>query len=304
MALPVPPPAGQARLAFDHAWSADGTRLRVWTNDPDGVLDGPTVLLCNGLGTNPYAWPAFLDPECEVRVVSWNHRGTGGSDRPRDRRRVGVAEFVEDAVAVMDHYAVERSVVVGWSVGVNTSFQLAVDHPERVTGLFAVAGVPGGTFATMLSPLRVPRLLAHASTVGLARVLKYGGRGLSPMMRHLPVGPRGIAALGRTGFMFPVPDQELAATAVSEFLSTPVHWYSHLALRAAQHPRVSLSRITVPACFVAASHDVMAGTRDMYTAAQRLADATYVELRGSHFIQIEQPEQVHRLLLDFLERVG
>ena len=43
----------------------------------------------------------------------------------------------------------------------------------------------------------------------------------------------------------------------------------------------------------------MAGARDMLSAAERLEDATYVELRGSHFIQMEQPEQVHELLLEF-----
>ena len=40
---------------------------------------------------------------------------------------------------------VDRCVVAGWSFGVNTAFELALRHPERVSGLFAVAGVPGGT---------------------------------------------------------------------------------------------------------------------------------------------------------------
>jgi pimeloyl-ACP methyl ester carboxylesterase len=304
MAIPLAASDTHARLAYVDARSADGTRLRAWTNDPDGTLDGPTVVLCNGLGTSPFTWPAFLDPGCQVRVVSWNHRGTGGSDRPSDPDRVGVEEFVEDALSVMDHFGVGRAVLIGWSMGVNTMFELAVEHPERVAGLFAVAGVPGGTFATMLGPLRVPRVVARMATVGFSRTLKYGGRLLTPLTQALPVGPRGIEVLGRTGFMFPIPDRELAAAALAEFLATPVEWYFHLALRTSQHPRVSLSRITAPACFVAAKYDVMAGTRDMYTAAERLDDATYVELRGSHFIQMEQPDRVHELLLEFLERVG
>ena len=43
---------------------------------------------------------------------------------------------------------------MGWSMGVNTAFELAVSHPERVSGIFAVAGVPGDTFATMLGLIR------------------------------------------------------------------------------------------------------------------------------------------------------
>jgi len=292
------------RLAFTDVLSDDGTRLRAWTNDPDGAVDGPTVVLCNGLGTNAWAWPALLDPDCGVRVVSWNHRGTGGSARPDDPERVGIDAFVDDALSVMDHYGVEQAVLMGWSMGVNTSFELATRHPERVRGLFAVAGVPGGTFATMLGPLHLPHALVGALTVTAARLLHHGGRLLTPVARRLPVGPRSIGLLGRTGFMFPVPDQELAAMAVREFLSTPVDWYYHLALHTSRHARVRLSKVTVPAFFVAGRWDVLSGARDMFSAAERLPDATYVELSGSHFVQMEQPERVHELLLEFLERVG
>ena len=110
--------------------SADGTVIEMWSND----AEGPTVLLCNGLGTNPYAWPDLLEPDCGLHVISWNHRGVGRSARPEDEQRVGMDAFVEDAVAVLDAAGVDRCVVVGWSIGVNTAFELAVHHPERVSG--------------------------------------------------------------------------------------------------------------------------------------------------------------------------
>lgn len=296
--------ATAASIAFHDVLSDDGTRLRAWTNDPDGVIDGPTVVLCNGLGTSAWAWPALLRPECGVRVVSWNHRGTGGSQRPSDPSRVGIAEFVEDALSVMDHFGVDRAVMMGWSMGVNTMFELAIRHPERVKGLFAVAGVPGGTFSSMLGPMRLPRVAVRAFAVSLSRSMRCAGRALFPISSRLPVGPRGIDLLTHTGFMFPVPDPELAAVAITEFLKTPIDWYFHLALRTSEHARVSLSGIHVPAAFVAGTYDVLAGARDMATAAERIEGATYVELRGSHFIQMEQPDRVHALLVDFLEQVS
>ena len=303
-AMTAPRIPAEARIAFHDVLSDDGTRLRAWTNDPDGSIDGPTVVLCNGLGTNPWTWPALLRPDCGVRVVSWNHRGTGGSARPADPARVGIEEFVEDALSVMDHFGIGRAVLMGWSMGVNTMFELAAEHPERVDGLFAVAGVPGDTFSTMLGPLRLPRPVARALTVNYSRALKLTGRTLSPLSTRLPVGRRLIRLLGRTGFMFPVPDPELAAYAVHEFLQTPVEWYFHLALRTSEHPRVSLRRITVPVRFVAGSCDVLAGARHMATAAERVRHGEYIELRGSHFIAMEQPERVHQLLLEFLDQVN
>ena len=296
--------AAVASVSFHDVRSDDGTVLRAWTNDPHGRIVGPTVVLCNGLGTNAYAWPALLDPDCEVRVVSWNHRGVGGSDRPADPRHVEIEHFVEDGLSVMDAFGVDKAVLMGWSMGVNTMFELAVRHPERVRGLFAVAGVPGDTFATMLAPLRLPRPIARAITVNLARAMSLSGRALSPVASRLPIGAGAIELLSHTGFIFPVRDPELAVAAVREFLTTPLDWYIHLALSTSRHARVSLSRIEVPCAFVAGTWDILAGARDMASAAQRLQDATYVELCGTHFIAMEQPDVVHDLLLEFIARVG
>ena len=303
-------PTSAARVApapsitYTDVLSDDGTRLTAWTNDPDGTIDGPTVVLCNGLGTGPWTWPALLRPDCAVRIISWNHRGTGGSDRPADPAHCGIEAFVEDALSVMDHFGVDRSVLMGWSMGVNTAFELALRHPERVTGIFAVAGVPGDTFATMLGPLRLPHGVARNLTVSLSRLLRATGRAISPVTTRLPVGSRTVAALTHSGFMLPTPDNELTARAVREFLAIPLEWYFHLALRTSEHARVSLSRVKVPVMFVAATYDVLAGARDMRTAADRLDDATYVELRASHFVQMERPDEVHDLLLAFLDEIA
>ncbi|WP_139981698.1 alpha/beta fold hydrolase [Nocardioides litoris] len=290
--------------AFRDIRSDDGTTLRAWTNDPDGRIDGPTVVLCNGLGTNAWCWPALLDPDCGVRIVSWNHRGVGGSERPVDPAHVEIEHFVEDGLSVMDHFGIDRAVLMGWSMGVNTMFELTARHPERVAGLFAVAGVPGDTFATMLAPLRLPHPVARALTVNLSRGMTVAGRALTPVARRLPIGRRAIGALSHSGFMLPVRDVDGTAVAVKEFLTTPLDWYFHLALSTSRHARVSLSSLDVPAMFVAGRWDVLAGARDMATAAARMPEGEYVELRGSHFLPLEKPEVVHGLLLEFLEKVG
>lgn len=286
-------------LRFYPVTSGDGTQLTAWTND----VEGPTVLLCNGLGTNPYSWPALLDPECGVRVVSWNHRGTGGSARPADTERVGIDAFVEDAVAVMDDAGIDACVLMGWSMGVNTMFEMAVNHPERVTGLFAVGGVPGDTFASMGAPILIPRPLRKPLTVNIARTLKLAGRPLWEVARRLPVGPLSYEVLTHSGFMLSMPDPELARRAIKEFLTTPTEWYMHLALHSSLHLRVSLRSISVPTSFVAGKFDLLAASRDMASAAERIPGAVFTELRATHFISMEKPDEVHEALLDLLDRV-
>jgi len=293
-------PLEQLSLRFYDVTSADGTRIKAWTND----AEGPTLLLCNGLGTNPYAWPALLRPDCGVRVISWNHRGVGGSDRPDDHRRVGIDAFLEDALAVMDHAGIDACAVAGWSIGVNTAFELAVLHPSRVTGLFAVAGVPGGTFASMGAPLMIPRLARRPISIGVTRLLRRTGKLLTPIASNLPVGVAFAHLLSHSGFMLPTKEIPAVRRAVKEFLTTPVDWYMHLALAAAEHPRVSLRHVKVPTAFVAGKYDLLASSQDMATAAERIPDATYVELPGSHFVQLEHPEPVHNELLGLLGRIA
>jgi pimeloyl-ACP methyl ester carboxylesterase len=295
----VPEPDDGLALRFYSVTSADGTELQAWTND----VVGPTVLLCNGLGTNPYAWPALLDSECGVRVVSWNHRGTGGSARPAVASHVGIDAFVEDALAVLNDAGIESCTVMGWSMGVNTAFELAYLHPDRVDALFAVAGVPGGTFSSMLAPLRVPRFARAAITVNAARLMKLFGRPASLITTRLPIGPKVVGVLSHSGFMLPVADPELTAMTVHGMLQTPVDWYMHLAVQTSKHLRVSLRAVDVPTTFVAGHWDVLASAEDMRSAAAKIVGATYVELSATHFVNMEKPDEVHELLLDLLDRV-
>ena len=292
----LPTPSGRESLRFYDVVSADGTRLRAWTND----ADGPTVLLCNGLGTSPYAWPALLRADCGVRVISWNHRGVGGSDRPADPQRVDVTAFVEDAVAVLDDARVDACPVMGWSFGVNAAFEMAVEHPDRVSGVFAVACVPGGTFASMGAPLQIPRLARRPLAIGITTALGHTGGVLTPVTSRYPVGRRTAALLRHSGFMLPSANPDVVERSVREFLTTPVPRYMHLARSAARHDRVSLSRVRVPSVFVAGRYDVLASSHDMRTAADRIPGARYVELRGSHFVQMEHPESVHEELLELV----
>ncbi len=300
LAAPSPSAGGRA-LRFYDVVSADGTRLRAWTND----VHGPTVLLCNGLGTNAHAWPALLRRDSGVRVVSWNHRGVGGSDRPADPDRVGVDAFVEDALAVLDGAGVESCVVAGWSIGVNIAFELATRHSHRVTGLFALAGVPGGTFSSMGAPLMLPRSVRRPIALGMSATMHRLGRALTPVTSRLPMGPVAAQLLTHSGFMLPVAGGTGdVRRAVSEFLTTPVEWYMHLARAAAEHPRVSLRSIRVPTAFVAGRYDVLASAHDMRTAAERIPDASYHLLPGSHFLQLEHPDFVHEQLLALVARAA
>jgi pimeloyl-ACP methyl ester carboxylesterase len=195
--------------------------------------------------------------------------------------------------------------VAGWSIGVNTAFELAVQHPDRVAGLFAVAGVPGRTFASMGAPWLIPRPLREPISVSVARMLELTGPLLTPIARRMPIGFIATTVLRYSGFMFPSAKAPDVRRAVREFLTTPVDWYGHLAVAAAKHPRVSLSKLDdVPTVFVAGRFDLLASHHDMRTAADRIDGSHYVKLLGTHFLPLERPKQITEHLREFAEGVG
>jgi pimeloyl-ACP methyl ester carboxylesterase len=73
------------------------------------------------------------------RVITFDGRGNGRSDRPIDPEAYREEEFVADALAVMDATATERAVLVSLSRGAERSLLLAAGHPERVAGIAFIA---------------------------------------------------------------------------------------------------------------------------------------------------------------------
>ena len=100
--------------------AADGTALRVWSNGGAGV----PVVISNGLGTPPTAWPTVMAPDSGFQAVTWSHRGLGGSGRPDNPDVVRVDDHVSDLRAVLDAEGMDRALVVGWSIGVGVAFRL------------------------------------------------------------------------------------------------------------------------------------------------------------------------------------
>ena len=115
---------------------ADG----LWYDVQDGPAGAASVLLSAGLGGSA----AFWSPQMEAltgrfRVILYDHRGTGRSDRSLKPGH-SVAAMAEDIVAVLDATGTARAHLVGHAAGGNAGLQLALDHPDRLDKLVVVNG--------------------------------------------------------------------------------------------------------------------------------------------------------------------
>jgi pimeloyl-ACP methyl ester carboxylesterase/predicted glycosyltransferase len=74
-----------------------------------------------------------------TRVITFDPRGNGESDRPEWGSAYARAEQTQDALDVLDATGTERAVVVGLSMGNMHALDLAADHPDRVAAWVAIA---------------------------------------------------------------------------------------------------------------------------------------------------------------------
>jgi pimeloyl-ACP methyl ester carboxylesterase len=105
---------------------------------------GEALLLIHGLGYDRYGWGPLPDLLAEdFKVVLVDNRGVGESDAPEGP--YSVAQLAEDAIAVLDAAGIERTHLLGTSLGGYVALELALSHPERLNKLVLVSTAPGGT---------------------------------------------------------------------------------------------------------------------------------------------------------------
>ena len=283
--------------------SADRTRVVGWRN-LDRPGDAVPVVIANGLGTAPAAWPTIIRIDSGFRVVTWYYRGTGGSDRPADDSRVRIEDHVADLLALMDHEGIDRALVACWSLGVNVGFEFARAHPDRVAGLMAVAGVPGGTFRAMFGILRVPRRFRHDLGVAAARLGQRIGPQLSWLATHVPLNRATATVINHSGFVLPAATPARLLPALAEFREHDFRWYFTLAVAAAEHEPMDLSFVGAPVTLVAGRYDVLTSMHDMVEAATQIPHAEVHVLPGSHFLPLEFPDELAGELRALAERAG
>ena len=115
----------------------DGVRLAY---DVYGAGDTTVLLMPAWSIVHSRVWKAQIGYlSRHFRVVTYDGRGNGRSDRPAGAAAYAEGEFAADTIAVMDATETRDAVLVALSSGANWAVHVAADHPDRVLGIFAMS---------------------------------------------------------------------------------------------------------------------------------------------------------------------
>jgi pimeloyl-ACP methyl ester carboxylesterase len=249
------------------------------------VLDegkGPAVLLLHGFPDSARLWrhqiPTLTD--AGFRVVAPDLRGFGDSEKPADVSDYRIGRSVADMVAVLDALEIERAHVVGHDFGAGVAWALAMMAPQRVNRLVAMSVGHPGSKRTLAQREKSWYMLLFQFPEAEAILRKDD----SALLREWAASH---------------PDIDLE----SFDLTAGLNWY-----RANLHPRRELAS---PRQLPPVTADTLGlwSTGDAYLLEQGMTGSgahvagkwryERVEDAG-HWMQLDQPDLINALLLDFL----
>src|SRR5690348_4265397 len=130
-----------------YATTLDGTRLYY-----EGQGTGEPLLLVAGQGSDHTGWGNVPDDfASRYRVIVYDHRGTGQSDKP-SAPPYSTRGFAQDAIAILDHLDIPRAHAYGISMGGRIGQWLGIDHAERIGALVLGYTTPGNAHGVSRSP--------------------------------------------------------------------------------------------------------------------------------------------------------
>ncbi len=105
---------------------------------------GPLLLYISGTGGDLRYKPNVFDGPLgkSFDVLAYDQRGLGRSDKPDVP--YSMADYADDAAALMADQGWEQALVVGVSFGGMVAQELVLRHPERVKRLVLACASPGG----------------------------------------------------------------------------------------------------------------------------------------------------------------
>jgi pimeloyl-ACP methyl ester carboxylesterase len=253
--------------------------------------EGRPVVLVHGWPDTKRLWaeqvPALVD--AGFQAITYDQRGYGASDKPEAVDAYSLIFLAMDCVAVLDGLGIERAHVVGHDWGAAVAWAVASFSPERVDHLVAMS---------------VGHLASFASTGMDQREKSW-----YMLLFQFAEAEQWLTMNDHANFraFAPHPDFDaVAAEYIGNGSLTPgLNYYrANVPPAALVGEPPALPLVQAPTMGIWSSGDFALLERQMTGSAEHCANGfRYERIDGvNHWLQLEAPEKVNALLLDFLPR--
>ena len=247
-----------------------------------GRDDALPLILSSGLGGSANYWKPNIPALAEqYRIIAYDHRGTGRSDRALPDM-VTVDAFADDIIALMDALSIPTARLIGHAAGGVAGLALALKAPERLDKLVVVNGWA--------------RADPHFLRCFEARLNLLRHAGVEAFLRAQPI------------FLYPANwistrSAEIDAELPHQLADFPgiATMEKRIAALAAFDVADRLGQIATPTLFLAAADDMLVPSHCSDRLATGISGARLAMMPwGAHACNVTDPTTFNRLVLEFL----
>jgi pimeloyl-ACP methyl ester carboxylesterase len=226
------------------------------------------------------------------RTIAPDMRGRGRSDKPPDVADYALTKIVGDVTGIMDALGVQRAHVVGHDWGAAVAWLVAMLAPTRVDHLVAISvGAPGAAGLPTLEALQKGWYRILFDMPGVAEDL---------FQRNDWYLARTLLEGGGDNF-----ETYVANLSEPGALTAALNWYrANVPVQRLLGGTPPLPPVAAPTMGVFGTADVALTEEQMVKSASKVSGTwRYERLEGiGHFVPLDAPDQLNKLLLDFLPR--
>ena len=255
---------------------------------------GPPLVLIHGIAEAAWVWESIIPALARAhRVVAPDLLGHGHSSKPRGDYSLGnQATLIRDLMISLD---MDRATLIGHSLGGGITMQFAYQYPERCQRMVLIdSGGLGQDVTFMLRSLGLPGadLVAPLVLSGTVKNLIQGAIGW--------LGRRGLkAGLGHRALWRSYAGLTEPATRAA-FIATVRAVIDQRGQRVSALERLYLAR-AMPTMLLWGEKDRIIPVSHALTAHREMPGSRLEIVTGAgHFVQMETPDRVAELILDFL----
>jgi pimeloyl-ACP methyl ester carboxylesterase len=256
----------------------------------------PVFVLLHGFGASLYSWHAVMEPFSQHgMVIAYDRPAFGLTERPMiwtGENPYSSQANVHLLLGLLDHFSVQKAILVGNSAGGTVSMQFTLQHPDRVQALILVdpAVYEGGGGLSWVRPFYDTPQMNHLGPL-IVRSIQRSGIDLIKMAWY---DPSKITPETMNGYTKP-----LQADNWDRAL-----WYFTVASQFSGLPE-RLSEFALPVLVVTGASDKIVPTADSIRLAGGLPHAFLIIIpEAGHVPHEEQPVAFMQAVDKFLKTIS
>jgi len=297
-----------------------------------GPRDGVPLILCHGFPELAFSWRHQIKAFAEAGrwVIAPDQRGYGLTSRPEAVTDYDLEHLTGDLVGLLDHLGVEQAIFCGHDWGGVVVWQMPLMHPDRVAGVIGlntpfIPRAPADPIAIMRMRFGPDMYIVWFQTPGDADAVLSAD--VDKTMRFFMRKPTALQAAaapsaeGGSTFAFKallqawdpsdegsqlLTPEELAAF-VESFRRTGftggINWYRNFTRNWERSEGLPGRIDGLPCLMITAEKDAVLTPAMAEGMPALIGDLEMHMVAGSgHWTQQEKPDEVNRLILDWLAR--